>query len=68
MKTVYLILAILFYAVGVVVGYFQKVKGNQMYVSQREAKYPLLTSLNPFNQPSYVVIATFLFIWLFSKA
>ena len=47
MKTVYLILIVIFYIVGVIIGYSQKVGGDQSKVSNRESRYPIITSLKP---------------------
>ena len=65
MKIIYLLLAILFYIIGAIVGYAQKVGGDQSLVSQREAKYPILTSLNPFGQPFLTLAIMGLFLYLF---
>ena len=53
MKTVYLIIIIVLYIFGTLIGYTQKISGDQSKVSMREAKYPILTSLNPLGQPLY---------------
>lgn len=68
MKTVYLILIVIFYIVGVLIGYTQKVDGDQSKVSMREAKYPILTSLNPLGQPFFTLILMGIFIWLFKNS
>jgi hypothetical protein len=68
MKILYLILAIIFYVAGVIIGYLQKVGGDPSKVSLMEAKYPLLTSLNPLGQPWLTIILTGIFIGLFSQA
>jgi len=67
MKTVYLIIVIVLYIVGALIGYAQKVSGDQSKVSMREAKYPILTSLNPLGQPFYMLILMGIFIWLFKS-
>ena len=68
MKNLYLILAVLFYIVGVVIGYNQKTVGDQSKVSNFEAKYPLISSLNPFGQPFFVIILWTLFLSLYANA
>lgn len=68
MKTVYLVLIVIFYIVGVLIGYTQKVGGDQSKVSMREAKYPILTSLNPLGQPFYILILIGIFFWLFKNS
>jgi hypothetical protein len=65
MKTVYLILSIIFYIVGFIIGYTQKVGGDQSKVSMRESKYPIITSLNPLGQPFFTLIPMFIFIRLY---
>jgi hypothetical protein len=50
------------------IGYTQKVGGDQSKVSMREAKYPILTSLNPLGQPFYILILMGIFIWLFKSS
>jgi len=67
MKTVYLIIFIVLYIVGTLIGYTQKISGDQSKVSMREAKYPILTSLNPLGQPFYMLILMGIFIWLFKS-
>ena len=67
MKTVYLIIVIVLYIVGTLIGYTQKISGDQSKVSMREAKYPILTSLNPLRQPFYILILMGIFIWLFKS-
>lgn len=67
MKTVYLITIIALYIVGALIGYTQKISGDQSKVSMREAKYPILTSLNPLGQPFYILILMGIFIWLFKN-
>lgn len=68
MKTFYLILIIIFYIVGVIIGYTQKVGGDQSKVSMRESKYPILTSLNPLGQPFIILILMGIFIWLYKNS
>lgn len=68
MKTVYLILIIIFYIVGVIIGYTKKVGGDQSKVSNRESKYPILTSLNPLGQPFIILILMGIFIWLYKNS
>lgn len=65
MKILYLILAIIFYIIGAIIGYFQKVGGDQSKVSYLESKYPILTSLNPLGQPFFTLVFVGLFIYLF---
>ena len=48
MKTLYLILAILFF--GTIIGLNQKINGRQDKVSQFESRYPILSSLIPTGQ------------------
>ena len=67
MKIIYLSLAILFYLVGTLLGFVQKTRGEQSKVSNLEAKYPILTSLNPFGQPFATLVIMCLFIYLFCK-
>ena len=67
MKTVYLIIIIVLYIFGTLIGYTQKISGDQSKVSMREAKYPILTSLNPLGQPFYILILMGIFIWLFKS-
>ena len=68
MKTVYLIFIIIFYIIGVILGYAQKVGGDQSKVSMREAKYPIITSLNPLGQPFFILILMGIFIWLYKNS
>jgi|TARA_B110000093_G_C12713578_1_gene303201 hypothetical protein len=65
MKILYLILAITFYIIGALIGYFQKVGGDQSKVSYVESKYPILTSLNPLGQPFFTLAIMGLFLYLF---
>ena len=65
MKILYLSLTIIFYILGVIIGYSQKVGGDQSKVSQIEAKYPILTSLNPWRQPFFTLAFMGLFLYLF---
>ena len=65
MKTFYLILAILFYIIGTIIGLNQKINGRQDKVSQFESKYPLLSSLLPTGQPSFILVIMSIFIYLF---
>jgi len=65
MKIFYLILAILFYVIGTIIGLNQKINGRQDEVSQIERKYPLLTSLIPTGQPFFTLVVMFIFIYLF---
>ena len=66
MKILYLSLTIIFYILGVIIGYSQKVGGDQSKVSQIEAKYPILTSLNPWRQPFfYTSVYGSIFIFIF---
>jgi hypothetical protein len=65
MKTLYLILAILFYIIGTIIGLNQKINGRQDKVSQFESRYPLLSSLIPTGQPIFTLIFVFIFIYLF---
>ena len=65
MKIFYLILAILFYVIGTIIGLNQKINGRQDKVSQFESKYPLLSSLIPTGQPFLTLIFVFIFIYLF---
>jgi hypothetical protein len=67
MKTVYLIIIIVLYIVGTLIGYTQKISGDQSKVSMRESRYPILTSLNPLGQPFYILIFMGIFIWLFKS-
>lgn len=67
MKILYLILAIIFYIIGAIIGYFQKVGGDQSKVSYLESKYPILTSLNPLGQPFFTLAIMGLFLYLFLK-
>ena len=67
MKTLYLSLAIMFYILGVIIGYSQKVGGEQHKVSYFESKYPILTSLNPLGQPFITLAIMGLFLFLFSN-
>ena len=67
MKIIYLLLAILFYVIGAILGYIQKVNGDQSKVSNREAKYPIITSLIPFGQPTGTLLIICLFIYLFYR-
>ncbi len=68
MKILYLSLAIIFYILGVIIGYSQKVGGDQSKVSYNESKYPILTSLNPLGQPFFTLILMGLFLFLFFKS
>ena len=65
MKILYLLLTIIFYILGAIIGYSQKVGGDQYKVSQIEAKYPILTSLNPLGQPFFTLAIMGLFLYLF---
>tara|TARA_B100000780_G_scaffold260312_1_gene211915 strand:+ start:417 stop:623 length:207 start_codon:yes stop_codon:yes gene_type:complete len=65
MKTLYLILVIAFYVIGVLIGVQQKINGDQSKVSQREGKYPIITSLNPLGQPTVTLVLMGLFIYLY---
>ena len=65
MKIIYLSLAILFYIIGTLLGFVQKTRGDQSKVSNFEAKYPVLTSLNPFGQPVAILVIMTLFIYMF---
>jgi len=67
MKILYLSLAIIFYVIGVIIGYVQKVGGDQSKVSNTESKYPILTSLNPLGQPIFILAIMGLFLFLFFK-
>jgi hypothetical protein len=64
MKTVYLIIIIVLYIFRTLIGYTQKISGDQSKVSMREAKYPILTSVNPLGQPFYILSLMGIFIWL----
>ena len=68
MKNLYLILAVLFYIVGVVIGYNQKRRGDQSKTSYFESRYSLISSLNPLGQPFFVIILWTLFLSLFANA
>jgi len=68
MKYLYVTLVVLFYIVGVVIGYNQKTGGDQSKVSNFEARYPLISSLNPLGQPFFVIILWTLFLSLFANA
>ena len=68
MKNLYLILTVLFYIVGVVIGYNQKTVGDQSKTSYFEAKYSLISSLNPLGQPFFAIILWTLFLSLFANA
>lgn len=65
MKILYLILVIIFYIIGVILGLNQKINGDQSNVSNFEAKYPILTSLNPLGQPTIILFVEIFFIYLY---
>jgi hypothetical protein len=67
MKTLYLIIILILYIFGTFIGFNQKINGDQSKVSQFEAKYPFLTSLNPLGQPFFILIIMAVFIYLFLK-
>ena len=67
MKILYLSLSIIFYVIGAIIGYVQKVGGDQSKVSYTESKYPILTSLNPLGQPFFTLAIMGLFLFLFFK-
>lgn len=58
----------MFYIVGVIIGYTQKVGGDQSKVSNREARFPIITSLNPLGQPFFILILMGIFIWLYKNS
>ncbi|WP_299055873.1 hypothetical protein [uncultured Polaribacter sp.] len=66
MKIIYLSLAILFYLIGTLLGFVQKTRGDQSKVSNLEAKYPILTSLNPFGQPVATLLIMCFFLYIYS--
>lgn len=65
METLYIIIILIFYIIGTFISFNKKINGDQSKVSQFEAKYPLLTSLNPLGQPSFILIIMGVFIYLF---
>ena len=67
MKILYNILALVFYLLASFISLLQVIKGDPMLVSQRRAKYPILTSLLPFNHSVWFILIYCFFIRLASK-
>jgi len=68
MNIIYLILAVIFYIIGAIIGFNQKVNGDQSEVSSFEGNNPILSSLNPLGQPFYILIIIGILLYLFNRS